>query len=724
MAGKIMFSYETLLTEEHPGTLHFGGARMALLDIKGGFWGLRRQLEALAGSRLADTVLQQAGTKGGASFATTFTAAMPAPGCTSPEAAQAFRDCLSAYQAAGFGRFDLLSLEWPAGPICIRGSGTFESWMMRQHGQTPEGPACAYTAGVLVGFVNALACRHDIVCVERECQAQGADHCHFELLPASQSNGAQVVTFEPDPFLSRQLNLLDLLFEHTPTGIAIFDPDFRLRRCNPTWAQFVDTYSPTSAGQVLPGAPLFELAPGSETSLQPILQQVLAGESVSVEGFRLETGGIVSYWDAVFSPLYEDGRVAGILDVTTDATERVLAEEALQTAYQTLEQRVEERTRELSTLLEVSHSLVSTLELQPLLDLILEKLRSVIDYDGASIMVQEEESLQVLAYRGPITQEKARGLRFPLADAGANQEVMRTGAPVIMNDVWQDADPVAAAFRDKAAAYEIRGVPFSYVRSWLGVPLLTKDRCLGMLSLDHGNPGYYNPHHAQLALAFANQVTTAIETARLHAYSEEMAVLSERNRLARELHDAVTQTLFSASLIAEVLPRIWERDPAEGEARLAELRELTRGALAEMRTLLLELRPATLTESSLTELLRQLTTAVIGRSRLAVDLDIKDERPLPPEVQVALYRIAQESLNNITKHAGATQVTINLTFAPQSVHLTIRDDGRGFDPARVAVQSLGLNIMRERAEKIGAALSIKSELGEGTEVMVAYPASQ
>ena len=155
--------------------------------------------------------------------------------------------------------------------------------------------------------------------------------------------------------------------------------------------------------------------------------------------------------------------------------------------------------------------------------------------------------------------------------------------------------------------------------------------------------------------AIAGQLSVAVENAYLFEKAEDVAIAAERNRLARDLHDAVTQTLFSASLIAEVLPRIWERDPDEGARRLAELRELTRGALAEMRTLLLELRPATLTESSLAELLRQLAQAIGGRSRLPIALHIAGERALPPETQIALYRIAQEALNNVGKHAGANR---------------------------------------------------------------------
>jgi signal transduction histidine kinase len=219
-------------------------------------------------------------------------------------------------------------------------------------------------------------------------------------------------------------------------------------------------------------------------------------------------------------------------------------------------------------------------------------------------------------------------------------------------------------------------------------------------------------------MLFGNQVALAIENAQLRDDAEQMAVIGERHRLARELHDAVTQTLFSASLIADVLPRIWERNSEMGQAKLAELRELTRGALAEMRTLLLELRPATLTESRLDELLHQLAAAVIGRSRLQVDVEVEGKRPLPPEMQIALYRITQEALNNIIKHAGATQATINLRFLPDCVTLVVADNGRGFDPNTVSAHSLGLGIMRERAAKINAHLDIKSVIGEGTTISV------
>lgn len=198
------------------------------------------------------------------------------------------------------------------------------------------------------------------------------------------------------------------------------------------------------------------------------------------------------------------------------------------------------------------------------------------------------------------------------------------------------------------------------------------------------------------------------------------AVTADRTRLARDLHDAVTQTLFSASLTAEVLPELWDMDVEEARRSTEELRQLTRGALAEMRTLLLELRPATLTQTRLSDLIKQLCEAFIGRSRLPITLTIEGECQLPPEVQIAFYRIAQESLNNVFKYAHATQVDVRLFLSPSLVHLETVDNGIGFDPSLVKPTSLGTRIMRERAEAIGAELSISSSPGSGTCVEVSW----
>jgi PAS domain S-box-containing protein len=201
-----------------------------------------------------------------------------------------------------------------------------------------------------------------------------------------------------------------------------------------------------------------------------------------------------------------------------------------------------------------------------------------------------------------------------------------------------------------------------------------------------------------------------------HTAELQEVVTAERNRLARDLHDAVTQTLFSTSLIAEILPELWEIDIDEAKKSTEELRQLTRGALAEMRTLLLELRPATLMQVHLSELIKQLCEAFIGRSRLPIVLNIEGDRELPPEVQVAFYRVAQESLNNVFKYARATQVDVRLMLSQDSVHFETHDNGIGFDLSASKPTSLGMRIMRERAESIGADLRITSSPGSGTSV--------
>ncbi len=704
----------TLFSEDHPGILCFGEARIALLDIKSSFWGLRRQLEALVGRRLTDAVLQQAGANGGASFARAFI------GPDGSGDAQALRDCVAAYQAAGFGRFEIEFLEWPIGRALIRGTDAFEAWMMRQHGQKADAPACAYTSGVLVGFVNALSGRRDVVCVKRTCQAQGAEACLYELLPADRAAGTPIIAFDPDPFLSRQLNLLEILFDHMPMGIAILDRDLVLRRCNPTWAGFINRYTPSTSGSASPGTCIFDLAPGIEATAGPIFERVLAGETVRQEALRLESGGIVSYWDVVFTPLLEDGQVVGLVDVMTDATERVLA-------YQTLEQRVEERTREIELRRRVAEGLSDILailnsnrSLDEILDHIVAQAGRLLGTDAVAIYRREgQDGLFSVQAAWGLPAEYAADIKITAGQGAMGQAVLKR-QPVAVPDV-SDSFP-----GDEALIAELEQ------QALLAVPLIVKEQVYGSIVLYYPEPRRFTTEEIELAVAFGDQAALAIENARLRARTEQSAVAAERSRLARDLHDAVTQTLFSASLIAEVLPRLWERNPDEGLRSLQDLRQLTRGALAEMRTLLLELRPAALTKTALGDLLRQLTEAISGRTGVPITLTVEGKCSPPPEIRVALYRIAQEALNNVAKHAGAAQVAVSLCCAPPlsppqaggdkggKVELCISDDGRGFELQSVSAEHLGIDIMRERAEDIGAALKIESQVGHGTQVVVTW----
>jgi signal transduction histidine kinase len=228
----------------------------------------------------------------------------------------------------------------------------------------------------------------------------------------------------------------------------------------------------------------------------------------------------------------------------------------------------------------------------------------------------------------------------------------------------------------------------------------------------------------------AHDLADLVEDARLLEQSQALAAAEERARLARDLHDSVTQVLFSASLVAEVLPQIWRRDPAQAMLSLDELRRLTRGAMAEMRTLLLELRPASAIKTPLGELLAQLTEAITSRSGLPFQLFIEKIPPLPDDVHTSFYRIAQEGLNNVVKHAQASLVTVYLYANHDSawsgdvwkgeVKLVIKDDGRGFPVQDAHLGHMGLSIIRERAAAINAEISIMSQPGQGTELTLVW----
>ncbi len=419
------------------------------------------------------------------------------------------------------------------------------------------------------------------------------------------------------------------------------------------------------------------------------------------------------------------GRVC-LLGVVRDVSLRIRAE-------QRLSQRVKARTREQAALLEISHSLASTLELHP--GLILDQLHAIINYTHAGLFGLSDSTLTALAVRGPKQLEQAASFQVHL-DGPETLEVLFNGhRPIRIADVT-GAGPQAQFLRtllNGNAAALLKGV-----RAWMWVPLAVKGRILGGLGIAYARRNYFTAHQAALALSIADQVAITMINAELYEHAQALAALQERQRLAQNLHDAVNQSLFSAGLIAEVLPRLWERDQEQARHSLEDLRRLTRGALAEMRALLAELRPSVLTDSSLGDLLRQLANAFTGRTNLPASVNITGEDVLPPEIQVAFYRICQEALNNIAKHAGASRAEIDLRYQAEvtvdkdanvfisnvpkqimvrNVEMRIRDDGAGFDTAEAGQAGhYGLGMMRERAEAVQAQLTVTSQPGTGTEV--------
>ncbi|MCU0482996.1 MAG: GAF domain-containing protein [Chloroflexi bacterium] len=208
----------------------------------------------------------------------------------------------------------------------------------------------------------------------------------------------------------------------------------------------------------------------------------------------------------------------------------------------------------------------------------------------------------------------------------------------------------------------------------------------------------------------------------LRRQAADLAASEERAHLARELHDSVTQALFSMGLLIRSIELLLERDPAAAGGRLADLRDLQRDALAETRSLVFELRPGSLAEEGLEGALQTHVAGLAGRLGLPVILDLAAPGRLPPQSEETLYRIAQEALHNVVKHAGAREVRLELRRAAGEVRLAVTDDGTGFDPARVGGEHLGLDGMRARAERAGGRLEISSRPGGPTRVTVSIPA--
>lgn len=486
-----------------------------------------------------------------------------------------------------------------------------------------------------------------------------------------------------------QANLLELLFERMPMGVAILDRQFRIQRYNPTWGDFAVRYAPLTGVPLAPGVGYFEHLPGSEVLIQSLFERVLAGETIQENRVRLESGGIVTYWNIVLAPLVENAEITGILNVAVDVTEQTQLR-------QTLEQRVKERTLELQVLLDVSATANRSLNLADTLQKTLERVISLVHASRAGVMLRDQQTGELLPYvLHPEQVIKPDDLAMIIA---ACQTVMDSGNAMYV------APDTAQGLREPGAL----------------LPIQIRESRVGVLVIIGPEGGHLT--EAQLALfqSIADQMGITIENTRLIDQVKQAAVTAERNRLARDLHDAVTQTLFSSSMIADVLPKIWERNPDEGRRRLEELRQLTRGALSEMRTLLVELRPAALVDTDLGDLVGHQVNAFIARTRLSVTYERNCTHNPPPEIKEAFYRILQETFNNIAKHADATNVSVQLVCLPEKVELLVQDDGIGFDPQSTNHEGLGLDIMHERARSVGALLEISSQVRNGTRLMLSW----
>ncbi|MGE5378182.1 MAG: GAF domain-containing sensor histidine kinase, partial [Bacteroidota bacterium] len=253
------------------------------------------------------------------------------------------------------------------------------------------------------------------------------------------------------------------------------------------------------------------------------------------------------------------------------------------------------------------------------------------------------------------------------------------------------------------------------------VPLLLREQVFGFLGLEVLEEGRtITSEESNLLGIFSLDIAQLIEDSRLFEQSKALITAEERNRLARDLHDSVTQTLFTAGVLAEAAPRMFEKDQAIARQYMAELNILIRGALAEMRSMLIELRSGELQDQTLDQLLVTLVEAARARTNATIGLSTMPISKLPKDVAVTLYRIAREALNNAMLHAAATEIHVSLLADSGTVEIHVRDNGCGFDSTDLPVDHFGIRIMSERAEGIGGDVQIYSEPGHGTDIAITW----
>lgn len=422
-----------------------------------------------------------------------------------------------------------------------------------------------------------------------------------------------------------------------------------------------------------------------------------------------------------------DGRVIGVLGTFEDITERRRAEEELQRTLDELDERVRQRTAQLvsaneslrrevedrvrlqaeerqqrayaEALRDTAAAMTSTLDLDEVLNEVVTGVERVVSADLiVVVLVDQHGNIERSSHRASYGY---RTVHPELLDGATSQlSILRRlsvdAGPIIINE---PIDAIGAA------------------RSTLGARISLADRVLGYLYVESAVHGFYTPSHAERLAAVADQAGAAVSNARLASVASEVAAAEERQRLAHELHDAVNQTLWTSAITAESVLR--ELDPdSPSYPRIKRLHHLAKGALSEMRALLLELRPDDLTDVGLDELINNLIAAMECRRTLEVSVELAPVQ-LEPDAHHMVYRVAQEALRNVTQHSEASRVEVCLTDGPV-VELRVTDDGRGFDLDAVPGGHFGLVIMRERAESVGATLTCTSQPGQGTEVRLRY----
>jgi signal transduction histidine kinase len=374
---------------------------------------------------------------------------------------------------------------------------------------------------------------------------------------------------------------------------------------------------------------------------------------------------------------------------------------------QQLQQQVAEQTRKISALHEILESVSATAELPVVLNKSLKAALVAAKGQAGFIHLREKSGKTMrLVARHNIPDSIAENIAIVSSLDGLVAWVARNGQSIFIPNMAEDPRTVYLSASRTMQVY-------------VGVPISRGQRVWGTLSIIGRVPSQFSDDEVNLLTSVGEEIGLVVENARLRRQAERLLVVQERNRLARELHDSVTQSLYSVTLFAEAGRRTaLAADDEESVEYFAQIGKTGQQALKEMRLLIYKLRPSILSKEGLARALQQRLNSVEGRAGVKGRLIVEGEAKLSPLLEDALYQIAQEALNNALKHAMASEVIVHLDIMDSSqVVISIEDNGRGFD-LETAVQSdgMGLTSMQERVESYGGTLSIQSQLGQGTTV--------
>lgn len=397
------------------------------------------------------------------------------------------------------------------------------------------------------------------------------------------------------------------------------------------------------------------------------------------------------------SLLDEKGRIYGAITFGYDITDRKRAEEALRKA-----------NSEISALYHVASVASASLDLDTILERSLECILSTVkSHQGLIHLWDVSDSTLHLAAQQGLSPELLTQLDQVQSGRGLTGWVFTHGQPLLTSNLSMDptiCPPI------------IVGLNNSYV----GVPMRAKGKVVGVFGVLGETGRQFSPEEVTLLAATADQVGVAVENARLYRQAEQLAVMQERERLAQDLHDLVTQSLYSLTLLAEAARRmIRAGKPERAAEHITRLGENAQDALKEMRLLVYKLRPHALGREGLVGAIQQRLGAVERRAGVKAHLIASETIKLSAPLEEGLYCIALEALNNSLQHAKASSVTVRIQVVVDSVELEVKDNGIGFDPNGVdGREGIGLASMRERARKLGGTISFQSSPGKGTLVSV------